>query len=73
MDALTDMPEEVKAKTLSDTLAVVKAEAVVDALVKTLAEVEEGTLSNTMVEVKAGALLDALADWPTKVECEMPM
>ena len=36
-DALTDMPEEVEAKALSDTVAVVKAEAVVDALGYTLA------------------------------------
>ena len=50
-----------KAGTLSNTLAKVKAKELGDALAATLAEVEVETLSSTLVDLKAVALVDALA------------
>ena len=57
-------------KTLSQTLAVVKAEALGDALAHMLSEVKAKTLSDTLAEVKGKPIVVVLAGWPKVVEPE---
>ena len=52
-------------ETLSDTLAEVNAQPLVDATAYTLAETEAETLIDTLAEVKAETLNHNLAYWPT--------
>ena len=57
-------------ETLSDTLAEVNAQSLVDATAYTLAHTDAKTLIDTVAEVKAETLNNALPYWPTKVELE---
>ena len=64
------MLADVAAKTLTNTLVEVRAEALVNAMGKTLEEVKFVTLSNTLPKERENALVDALADTQAEVEPE---
>ena len=67
---MADRLVEMEVRTLSDTLAVLDANALVDILTTRHAEVEIYTLSNIFFKVKADALGEILSAYSKKVDIE---